>query len=327
MKKKTNNNPLMDHFNAFKIPYLTGAGFVAWFILLLILATAGQVPPYRSNAIEIGSISIAWYAVFILTGIVFAVILAVQEAKYLGIDINHLYDGILFAVPLSIVGSRIYFVLTYKDGSFSSIGEVFNISGGGLSIHGAVITAIIFVLIYTKIRKMNVFALLDILAPGFLIGQIIGRWGNFFNQEAHGGPISEGTLKNLRYVIPNFIIENMNISGTYYHPTFLYEGLWNLAGLIGLLIVRRKRLLKLGDMIGIYLMWYGFGRGLLIEPFRTDPLYIGSWRVNIVLSLTLFFLGGLIYIFSKNYFIKDLPMYLDVVNEYKQNREKDVKKK
>ncbi|MDD2575332.1 MAG: prolipoprotein diacylglyceryl transferase [Acholeplasmataceae bacterium] len=332
--KNTNDNKFTKHFLAYKEPYTIGIGFVLWFIMLLLIATLGQTPPFEKNALEFGSLRITWYAIFILTGIIFAVILAIREAKYLGLDVNHLTDGILIAVPLAIIGARLYYVIFDPQGyaGYKNIGDVFNISGGGLAIHGAIITAIIFVVIYTKVRNMNIWSLLDILAPGFLIGQILGRWGNFFNQEAHGGPISTNTYNFLKVILPNFILENMNIGGIYYHPTFLYEGLWNLAGLIAILVVRRKRIFKLGDLIGLYLIWYGLGRGLLIEPFRTDPLIIFGLRVNVIFSLGIFVVGGIAYIIIKNLLNRDIPYYLDVVKENvvlveKEKQEKAKQKK
>lgn len=320
MKKVKNKDKFIEHFINLKTPYLIGLSFVGWFILLLILATAGQTPPYKSTAIEIGNFKIAWYAIFIMTGILFGVILAVYEAKFVDINKTHLLDGAMYAIILSILGARLYYVIFDPDkaNNYRNIGDVFNIAGGGMAIHGAIITAIIFVIIYSKIKKMNVFALADLLAPGLLIGQIVGRWGNFMNQEAHGGPIKEGTYNILKNIIPKFIMENMNIGGTYYHPTFLYEGLWDLVGLIIILIVRRKRLLKVGDLIGYYLIWYGLGRGLLIEPFRTDPLYIGALKVNILFSIVLFAVGGASYLVVKNILRRDLPYYLDLVNENKE---------
>lgn len=317
MNKNNNEKKFVKHFLSYKEPYTIGVGFVLVFTLLLLLATLGQTPPFNKEAINIGGLVIAWYAVFILTGIVFAVILAIREARFLGINVDHLTDAILIAVPLAIVGARLYYVIFDPNGysSYKNIGDVFNISGGGLAIHGAIITAIIFVIVYTKIRKMNIWALLDILAPGFLIGQILGRWGNFFNQEAHGGPISTGTYNFLKVILPNFILENMKMGNIYYHPTFLYEGLWNFAGLVAILIVRRKRIFKLGDLIGLYLIWYGLGRGLLIEPFRTDPLIIFGLRVNVLFSLGIFVVGGAAYMIIKNLLNRDIPYYLDVVRE------------
>lgn len=322
-EEKTFKENLINHFKKYKQPYIMGAAFVGWFLLLLILAVAGKTPPYNSAAFTLFELEITWYAIFILTGAGFAVILAYREAFFLGVNRDHLIDGGLVGIVLGIIGARLYYVMFNSVGG---IGEIFNIRGGGLAIHGGIIVGVIFVIVYTRVRKMNLFKVLDLLAVGFLIGQIIGRWGNFMNQEAHGGPISFNAQGYLSVIIPNFIYDNMLIGGVYYHPTFLYESLWNLAGLIGLLILRRKRVLKIGDMIGLYLIWYGLGRGLLIEPFRTDPLlFIDSVgaanifnRVNVVLSIVLFVLGGTAYLVVKNIIKPDLPYYLDVVNENKE---------
>lgn len=310
--------------------YTMAGAMVSWFIFLLLMATIGQKAPYNSIAIEVGSLSIAWYAVFILSGIVFGASLAFYEIKFLGIKKDDLYDGILFAVPLAIIGARLYYVIFDPSNSYESIGDILNIAGGGLAIHGAVIITIIFLIFFTRFKKINIWKMLDMLAPGFLIGQIMGRWGNFFNQEAHGGPTTKTFLKDKLH-LPNFIVENMNKGGTYYHPTFLYEGLWNFLGLIIILVLRRKKLFKIGDLIGFYLIWYGLGRGFLIEPFRTDPLWIGNpvpdvlfslQKVNILMSLGLFVGGGIIYLVVKNMIFKELPYYIDVFNEGKANLEK-----
>ncbi|HKL61411.1 MAG TPA: prolipoprotein diacylglyceryl transferase, partial [Acholeplasma sp.] len=223
------------HFNKYRMGYTMGGGMVGWFILLLLMATVGQKPPYNSTALQVGSFSIAWYAVFILTGITFGAILAFYEIKFIGINKDDLYDGLLFAVPLAIVGARLYYVIFDPANTYESLGDIFDIAGGGLAIHGAVITTIIFLIFFTRFKKMNIWKVFDIIAPGFLIGQIMGRWGNFFNQEAHGGPTTRAFLKNKLH-LPNFIVENMNKAGVYYHPTFLYEGLWNSLGLIIILV-------------------------------------------------------------------------------------------
>lgn len=310
---------IKEHIKKHESIYLT-ASFILWFVVLVLLATVGQTPPFKSLALDVGVLQIAWYAIFILSGIGMASIMAFREAKKLDINSNHLSDGILIAVPLSIIGARLYYVIFDPiKGNYQTIGDVFNIAGGGLAIHGAVIITLIFVVIYTRVRKINIWALLDVLAPGLLLGQIIGRWGNFFNQEAHGGLMSDKAYNFLNFVLPKFIMENMYMTENgetgYFHPTFLYEGLWNLAGLIIILIVRRKKVLKLGDLIGYYLIWYGLGRGLLIEPFRTDPLYIGGIRVNILFSLTLFVLGGASFLIVKNILFRELPYYHEYVLE------------
>lgn len=327
LEEVTFKDKLLAHFKKYAQPYIIGVSFAVWFFLMVLLGTVGQTPPFNSIAIEIGSFGIAWYAVFILTGVIFAVVLAMREAHFLNVNRDHLFDAAMIGLIVGIVGARLYYVIFNPVGGFM---DIINIRGGGLAIHGAVIASVIFAVIYTKIRKMDLLALLDMVAVGFLIAQIVGRWGNFFNQEAHGGPMGEGAQNFLRVVLPSFVYENMNIGGTYYHPTFLYESIWNFVGLIGLLIIRRKRIFKMGDLIGLYLIWYGLGRGLLIEPFREDALlfFINANptnfflnmlnRVNVVLSLTLFTTGGSLYIVFKNKFNPDIPYYLDVVNENKE---------
>src|SRR5690554_1253591 len=322
-KKNETKEKLKDHFINYKQPYIIGAAFVGWFLLILTLATAGKQPPYNPVAFSLFGLDIAWYAIFILTGAIFAVILSYREAFFLNVNRDHLIDGALIRIVLGIIAASLYYVIFESPDGFS---EIFNLRGGGLAIHGGIIVGVIFVFVYTKIRKMNLFKVLDLLAVGFLIGQIIGRFGNFMNQEAHGGPISANAQTFLSVIIPNFIYNNMFINGVPYHPTFLYESLWNLLGLILLLVLRRKRVFKIGDMIGLYLIWYGLGRGLLIEPFRTDPLlFIESVgmdnifnRVNVVLSLTLFVIGRTLYLVIKNNINKELPYYYDVVNENKE---------
>lgn len=285
------------------------------FLILVAIATRGSAP-YSNIAIRFSAnIQIAWYAVFILSGISYGAFLAYNEFKRLGWDTELLFDALLYAVPLSIVGSRLYYVLFDPVDRYETFMDVIDITSGGLSIHGAVITAFIFVIIYTRIKKMNVWLLADILAIGFLVGQIMGRWGNFMNQEAYG-PIIESTF--VLNIIPGFIKDQMFIMGNYHHPTFLYEGLWNLAGLIFLLIARRKRWFKVGDMMALYLIWYGLGRGAIIEPLRlgghpTDALRMFGLPANIILSIGLFMLGGIAIMVAKHYLIKDQKYYVDML--------------
>jgi phosphatidylglycerol---prolipoprotein diacylglyceryl transferase len=293
--------------------YLYG-GMLLVFIIMIMLAVIPQDgTPYNNVALDIGFAQIAWYAAFILTGIVLGAAQSHFEFKRVGMHPDHLYDALLLTVPIAILGSRLYYVIFDPTPNYNSLIDVINITQGGLSIHGAVITALIVVLIFTRVRKLNFWLMIDITAPGFFIGQIVGRWGNFMNQEAYGPVIQSEWVVN---ILPSFIREQMLIAGSYHHPTFLYEGLWNFVGLILLLIIRRKRWFKVGDMIGLYLIWYGLGRGAIIEPLRTqgapgDSLRIWGFAVNIYLSLILFMVGGVLLIVLKRRYLKEQPYYVD----------------
>lgn len=314
-------NKVLDHIQKHKRNYLIVSAMVAWFVLLVIIATRGSAP-YDSAAISFnGTDYVQWYAVFILTGIVFAAILAMEEADLIGINRDLIYDGLLYAVPLAIIGARLYYVIFDPKGTYNDIGDILAIRNGGLAIHGAVIVTLVFIIVFTKIKQISIWKLLDLLAPGFLVGQIVGRWGNFMNQEANGIATTRSFLRNtLR--LPKFIVDNMyffdsNVGETnYYHPTFLYEGIWNFFGLILMLVLRRRKGLKSGDLIGVYLIWYGFGRAVIEQFLRTDPLMLGNTdiRINVLNSLVLFVGGGIAFLVLKRIFLKKLPDYVDTLN-------------
>lgn len=317
-KKKYNDflqkNKFLNFLSRFPELYLVPI-FILVFIILLAVATRGFNPdlaPYDSNMIKVSNFEIKWYAVFIVTGIIFAVIISIKEVEKLKISKNDVFDGVLIIVPLSIIGSRLYYVATAKDANINSFLDVINITQGGLAIHGAIITAAIFAIILCKIKKINILKIMDLVAIGFLIGQILGRWGNFMNQEAHGPEIGATSEFLGRFPFAPFITEQMKISGKYYHPTFLYEGTLNFIMLMTILVVRRFRLLKIGDSFFMYIIWYGLVRGLVIEPIRTDPLFIFGLRVNILFSLTLFAGGGVMLLILKYFLMPDLPFYYDI---------------
>jgi len=297
--------------------YVYGGALLVFLTVILIAVSTQTEVPYNSIALDLGVAQIAWYAVFILTGIMLGGFLSYMEFKRLGWDTDILFDGLLWAVPLSIVGSRLYYVIFDPSPNYESFMDVINITNGGLSIHGAVITALIFIIIFSKKKKLNFWLFVDIIAIGFLVGQISGRWGNFMNAEAYGPVIESQFILN---ILPDFIKNQMFIDGAFHHPTFLYEGIWNFIGLVFLLVARRKRWFYAGDMLGLYLIWYGLGRGAIIEPLRVgghpgDALRVFGLPANIIISLTLFMLGGVALIIGKKYLIKDQKHYVDYLVE------------
>lgn len=236
-------------------------------------------------AIRLGPLEIRWYAICILMGLILGVYLATKEAPRKKILQDDILDFILLAFPLSIIGARIYYVVfswsEYKDNLLS----VFAIWNGGIAIYGGLITGALVLYLFTRHRFINTIDFLDVVAPSVMIAQAIGRWGNFFNQEAYGKAV-----ESLDY-LPAFIRDQMYIDGAYRQPTFLFESLWNLLG-FGLICVlrRRTRLLKQGEITAFYLIWYGFGR-LLIEGLRTDSLMFLGIRVSQWLSGLLILIG------------------------------------
>ncbi|MBU1020885.1 MAG: prolipoprotein diacylglyceryl transferase [Firmicutes bacterium] len=248
--------------------------------------------PISNVFLDLGFITWYKYSVMILIGLIIAIVLGLREGKKLGISSNDIIDGVIIVVPLSIIGTRLWYVIFEWQQYAGDLLSIFRISDGGLAIHGGFITAIISSYFYTKAKGINIFRTVDIITPGFLIAQAFGRWGNFFNQEAHGGVIGGVTngvenfsLDQQREFLsetlhlPDYITNNMYLYGpdglNYYHPTFLYESIWNLVGFGIMLILRRTKLIRSGDLFAFYLIWYGVGR-FFIEGMRTDSLYIGN---------------------------------------------------
>ncbi len=233
------------------------------------------------------------YAICILIGIILAYLAGVKEGKKLGINKNFIFYGVVITVPCAILGARLWYVLfNLKD--FDSFGEVCGFRNGkfeglsGLAIHGGLLASLIVIPFYCKKNNVSLYKVLDIVAPGFLIGQICGRYGNFFNHELYGPVIQHPTAFQEFY--PSWLTDNMFIGGAYHHPTFLYESCLNLLGLIFILILRRKsKKLQSGDIIFIYLIWYGIVR-FITETLRmggdaNDPLMLGPIHVSRALSI------------------------------------------
>ena len=223
---------------------------------------------------EIGPLTIYLYGVVIAFGLLLAVVYGLKRSSQFGLKEDDIIDGVLWIVPLAIVCARIYYVIFSWDEYKNDPVLVLYIWKGGLAIYGGVIGAVIGTIIHCRIKKMKLPAVLDLVALGFLIGQMIGRWGNFFNREAFGA----ATDSFLRMGLYNKVTGQWE----YYHPTFLYESLWNFVGFIGLHFLSKRR--KYDGQIALsYCAWYGLGR-CLIEGLRMDSLYIGPFRVSQLLA-------------------------------------------
>ena len=253
-----------------------------------------------SIALELGPITIYWYSITMFLAILTATILIVIESKKQKVNKDDLIDLIFYGIICGILGARIYYVLFNLDYYLQDPIEIIKIWHGGIAIHGAIIGGLIFLIFFSKKKKLNVLKMMDIIAVGLIIAQAIGRWGNFFNQEAHGTATTLSFLKSLH--LPNFIIEGMHINGVYYHPTFLYESIWCLLGFIILLIVRKNKKINIGQLSGIYLVWYGIER-FFVEGLRTDSLMLASIKVAQVVSI-IYIISGivlfLLYIIKKD---------------------------
>lgn len=251
------------------------------------------VQPLDPVAIQIGSISVKWYGVIIASAVVIALLLALSEANKRKMDKEIIVDLLIWAIPISIISARIYYVIFEWDFYKNNLGEIVKIWHGGIAIYGALIGAVLTAIIFSRIKKISFWQLADVVTPSLIIAQAIGRWGNFMNQEAHGAETTRSFLESLH--LPDFIINQMYIDGAYYQPTFLYESLWNVLGFVILLIIRRTKIRR-GELFLGYVIWYSFGR-FFIEGMRTDSLMWGDFRVSQALSLLLIVLsiGIIIY--------------------------------
>ncbi|MFL2133884.1 prolipoprotein diacylglyceryl transferase [Desemzia sp. FAM 24101] len=261
------------------------------------------------HAVELGSFVIHWYGVIIATAMLVAVHLSTHEAKKKGLEEDIIIDLALWAIPIGFIGARLYYVLFELDYYLQNLGEIVAIWNGGIAIYGGLIAGGLALVGYAKKKDLSLALILDILAPNVLLAQSIGRWGNFMNQEAHGGPVTRQFLEDL--YLPKFIIEQMRINGIYYHPTFLYESLWSLLGFVLIIALRnRKQLLRRGEVALSYVLWYSVGR-FFIEGMRTDSLWIGDWiRVSQALSLALF-IGAIIVWVVRRQSYPPIPYYAD----------------
>ncbi len=245
-------------------------------------------------AFSIGSFHIYWYGILIALGLLLALLYAYFNARHFDVDRNKLFDCVIVGIITSIIGARAYYVI-FRWGEYYSThpAEIIDIRDGGIAIYGAIIGALIGGLTMAKIRKQKFLPILDITMIGFLIGQAVGRWGNFFNQEAFG--VKTDTL---------FRMVSENTGGVAVHPCFLYESVWCALGVLFLHIFNRKFQKYHGQIFYLYLIWYGAER-MVVEGLRTDSLYLPfqiagyDIRVSQVLSLVLVIVGIILLIVNR----------------------------
>lgn len=235
------------------------------------------MPTIDPIAFQLGPFPVHWYGIILATAMLVGTVLAARDAKRRGLDPDHLYNLALFMIPGAIICARIYYVIFNWHYYSANPLEIPAIWHGGLAIHGAILGGLLVGYLYARQSKLKFWLLADIVAPSLVLGQAIGRWGNYVNQEAYGTPT------NLPWA--------MYIAGEYRHPTFLYESIWNLGVFLVLLWQRKKNQhLKTGDLFLIYLVLYSSGR-VWVESFRTDSLMLGPLRMAQVISLFFISLG------------------------------------
>jgi phosphatidylglycerol:prolipoprotein diacylglycerol transferase len=224
----------------------------------------------NSVAFELFGIEVKWYGILISIGVLIGTILALKETEKVGIEEDDLIDLLLYAIPISLLGARIYYVIFSWDYYKNNLREILNIRAGGLAIHGGIIAAIIVAIIFSRKRNLDFWKIADCCAPSLILGQAIGRWGNYINQEAYGTPTD----------LPWGIM----IDGVKVHPTFLYESIWDFFVFLFLLWYRKNKPKVSGEIFLLYLILYSSIR-FFIEGLRTDSLMLGPIRIAQLVSI------------------------------------------
>ena len=249
--------------------------------------------------LDLGFIEIRWYSVLILTAFIVGYFLVVNKGKKVGISETFITDLSFYLIIFCILGARIYYCLFNLDYYSKNLIDIFKIWEGGLAIHGGIIAGILTIYFYSRKKEVALLKLLDIFAPALVLGQAIGRWGNFFNQEAFGPPTTLNTLEKLN--IPQFIIDGMYIDRAYHHPTFFYESFGCLIIFIIIMLIRNNKKINEGQIASIYLIFYGIIR-YFIESLRQDSLMFFNLKVAQLVSILMIIIG--LYLFVKPYIKK-----------------------
>lgn len=258
-------------------------------------------------AFSIYGFDVRFYSLFILAGVLIAYYMIVREAKRFNIAKDFIFNLFFWTLIIGIIGARLYYVLFNWEYFGSHIGEIWQIWQGGLAIHGGIIFGLLTIAFYTKKYNIRTMKILDIIVVPLILAQAIGRWGNFFNSEAYGVATTLNHLRSLH--IPEFVIDGMFINDVYYTPTFFYESLWCILGFIILMIVRRMRYVKTGQILSIYLIWYGLGR-FFIESLRTDSLIFLGFKMAQIVSIIFVIVGVILFVMGAR-----KSKYEDLYNE------------
>lgn len=247
-------------------------------------------------ALDLGIIQIYWYSIFLFLGMLSASIVIYKEFKKQNVDEDFFVNLAFNVIVFGIIGARLYYVLFNLDYYLSHPLEIFMVWNGGLAIHGGIFAALIFTMIYCKKHKVYTRKILDMLVVGLILGQAIGRWGNFFNGEAYGAITTAESLAKVG--IPQFVIDGMYIMGSYRQPTFFYESIWCLFGFLAMIIIRKYKYLRKGQLTGFYLIWYGIER-FIVEALRVDSLMLGPIKIAQIVSILFIFIGLILMIFYR----------------------------
>ena len=248
------------------------------------------------NSINFFGLTIHFYSLCILLGIIVAYIIIRKEGHNQRLDKDYIFNVVFYGLIIGILGARIHYVLFNLDYYLEYPLEIIKIWHGGLAIHGGILAAAIFLYFYsTKVQKTSFLRSLDVILPGVIIAQAIGRWGNFFNQEAFGIEVSEKLLHKL--LIPGFVIKGMYIEGAYHLPTFYIESILCLIGFLIIIFIRTRLNNKVGYVSSFYLIWYGIVR-FIVELFRTDSLMLFNIKIACVISVIFVILGIVLFFYT-----------------------------
>lgn len=246
------------------------------------------------TAFTILGLEVKWYGILISSGMVIGLILSAYICKVRKQNYDHVIDTLIIALPVGIIGARLYYVIFRFSGFIDNPIDIFNIRQGGLAIHGGIIFGFLAAYLFTRYKKYDLLSLSDTVVPSVILAQAIGRWGNFFNMEVYGRPVSKEFISHF----PEFIQKGMYIGGSYYHPTFLYEFLWNIFVFIILMVLIHKVKTK-GVLTFTYFGLYSIGR-FFIEGIRTDYLTVMGLKTAQIVSIigVIVWIGYLFYVYK-----------------------------